>query len=211
MEVQARGTGTDHPVHLRAGNELMTEGKVIHRLDGHWESNPSHGQKAHLILCRRSHLIPFNLPSVELYPSNIRIMSSTDAKGRGGVFFFIFFSLLLLCYFMNNHRINASEQMKIWWIPPDASNVNHFKITSIKYESNLMILDIIFIRLKKKFLKDRRRYFGAIPASGSLINWLTSDCVTETFRVWAHCLGEPVPLNHCWVSKGASCPDDVLY
>lgn len=69
---------------------------------------------------------------------------------------------------------------------PDASNVNHFKITYINSESNLMIFDIIFIRLKKKitqFLKDRRRYFGAILTSGSLINCLTSDCVTETFRV----------------------------
>lgn len=31
---------------------------------------------------------------------------------------------------------------------PDASNVNHFKITYIKPDSNLMIFDIIFIRLK---------------------------------------------------------------
>lgn len=36
---------------------------------------------------------------------------------------------------------------------PDASNVNHVKITYIKPESNLMMLDIIFIRLKKKSSK----------------------------------------------------------
>lgn len=36
---------------------------------------------------------------------------------------------------------------------PDASNLNHVKITYIKSESNLMILDIIFIRLKNKSSK----------------------------------------------------------